>query len=212
MHISASILACDTFMLKDSLQELKAAECDSIHYDVMDGNYVDQISFGEKLCREISEHTDLPIYVHLMVSDPEKHAQVFSQLNVHGISFHPLDVTQTERIVDLIMLNNKRAGVAVTNDNDIEIISQIPSVDHITLMTVTPGKCGQKFDSTMLKRINTVRNCIKNASNIFVDGGVNCNTIQECVQYGVCKVVVGSYLFAGNITERMKRLKAGEYG
>lgn len=212
MHISASILACDTFMLKESLQELQSAGCDSIHYDVMDGNFVEQISFGEKLCKEISEHTSLPIYVHLMVSNPERHARTFSQLNVHGISFHPSDVTQAERTIDLIVRNNKQAGIAVTNDNDIEIIARIPNIDHITLMTVTPGRCGQMFDRTMLNRVRTIKNCVKNDIKIFVDGGVNCNTIRECVQCGVDRVVVGSYLFSGNITERIKCLKAGEYG
>lgn len=200
MHVSASILACDILELKDILPNLQKSGVDSIHFDVMDGVYVDAITFGDKICSEISRYCELPIYVHLMTNMPHRQIPLFLKCkNVKGICFHPIDLQSAIGIINQLQVADVESGVAIANEKELEIFADIADkIDFVTFMTVQPGKCGQKFDEKRVKILPDIRAKIGNEKMLFVDGGINCNTCKICVECGANAVVVGSYLFGGN--------------
>ena len=197
MHVSASILACNILELKNILPELAKAGVDSIHFDVMDGVYVDAITFGGQICAEISRYCNLPIYVHLMTCAPDRQVQQFLNCqNVKGICFHPIDLQSTYDTIKQLQVGNIQSGIAIANQKEFDIFAHIfDKIDFVTLMTVTPGKCGQSFNEKMAEKGALIRKIVGNEKMLFVDGGINCNTSEICVKYGANACVVGSYLF-----------------
>lgn len=205
-HISASILACNIMDLKQILPNLSCV--DSIHYDVTDGHYSNEISFGSKLCQEIANNTDIPIFIHLMVSNPEKQIPLFAKCDVEAIAFHPITLECTIESLHYIKSANIRAGVAISNINELQIFRQVcDNVDHVIALTVIPGLSGQRMNTNMLNNISEIRNIISPDTQLFADGGINDKTIDICLQHGADSFIVGHYLFSGPITEKTNILR-----
>ncbi|EKJ85101.1 ribulose-phosphate 3-epimerase [Leptospira meyeri] len=210
MKISASILAAKLTGLSQELPTYKKENIDLIHIDVMDGNFVPQISFGEAFTKEVKSHTDIPLDVHLMVSNPELHATKYFDLNPYCITFHIETTNFSVRLAEEIRKAGIKVGVSLNPQTPPESISQIlPYLDLVLLMTVDPGFYGQSFVKSGFEKIAAVRKLTKPYNiELEVDGGVNESNMEELAKLGVDITVVGSGLYkTGDPNAQGKKLK-----
>ena len=194
MKIYASMLAANFCCLGDELRELSKA--DGIHWDIMDGHFVDSINFGAQMVKTHREITDQIFDVHLMVENPEKHIEDFVEAGADIITVHAEATKHLHKTLSLIKSFGKKAGVALNPATSCEFIPYVADVlDTILVMTVNPGKSHQSFIYSQLDKIQTISEMIEGDIEICVDGGINDSTIEECIQVGADNFVVGSYLF-----------------
>ncbi|TGL37441.1 ribulose-phosphate 3-epimerase [Leptospira perdikensis] len=210
MKISASILAAKLTGLSQELPTYKKENIDLIHIDVMDGNFVPQISFGEAFTKEVKSHTNIPLDVHLMVSNPELHVPKYFDLNPYCITFHIETTNFSVRLAEEIRKAGIKVGVSLNPQTSPESISQIlPYLDLVLLMTVDPGFYGQSFVKSGFEKIAAVRKLTKPYNiELEVDGGVNESNMEELAKLGVDITVVGSGLYkTGDPNAQGKKLK-----
>lgn len=210
MKISASILAAKLTGLSQELPTYKQENIDLIHIDVMDGNFVPQISFGEAFTKEVKSHTQIPLDVHLMVSNPELHVPKYFDLNPYCITFHIETTNFSVRLAEEIRKAGIKVGVSLNPQTPPESISQIlPYLDLVLLMTVDPGFYGQSFVKSGFEKIAAIRKLTKPYNiELEVDGGVNESNMEELAKLGVDITVVGSGLYkTGDPNAQGKKLK-----
>tara|TARA_B100000902_G_scaffold357499_1_gene372012 strand:+ start:188 stop:871 length:684 start_codon:yes stop_codon:yes gene_type:complete len=199
--LSASILAADFSNLSNNIKDLKKFGCKEIHYDVMDGDFVDEISMGPIVLNSIKKHINLPVDVHLMVKNPKKNIEQFSKLNVETITFHYESTNDHKSVIEFIKSKNIKVGVAINPPTNVEnIFDYIESIDRVLIMCVNPGFSGQKFHQDSLRKISKIRNYLDNNNlsnfiDVGVDGGVNKSNIQDCMNAGANIFVSGSSIF-----------------
>ncbi|UOG29103.1 ribulose-phosphate 3-epimerase [Leptospira noguchii] len=210
MKISASILATKLTELAKTVPNYDPTGIDLIHMDVMDGNFVPQISFGEALTKEVKSLTSIPLDVHLMVSKPENHVSKYYELDPYCITFHIETTDFPVRLAQEIKSHGTKVGVSLNPGTPIFSLENVlPYVDLILLMTVEPGFYGQKFIVNGMDKICKVKELVGSRPiELEVDGGVNDTNIQELKKNGVDIVVVGAGLYkTGNPIENAKNLK-----
>ncbi|MDF3821500.1 ribulose-phosphate 3-epimerase [Leptospira sp. 96542] len=210
MKISASILATKITGLSSEIPTYKKESIDYIHIDVMDGNFVPQISFGEAITKEVGSLTDIPLDVHLMVKNPELHVPKYFEMKPYCITFHIETTNFSVRLAEEIRKQGIKVGVSLNPQTPPESISQIlPYLDLVLLMTVDPGFYGQSFVKSGFSKIETIRKMTKPYGiELEVDGGVNESNIGKLAELGVDLCVVGSGLYkTGNPNEQGKKLK-----
>lgn len=210
MKISASILAAKLTGLSQELPTYKKESIDLIHIDVMDGNFVPQISFGEAFTKEVKSHTEIPLDVHLMVQNPELHVPKYFELNPYCITFHIETTNFSVRLAEEIRKQGIKVGVSLNPQTPPESISMLlPYLDLVLLMTVDPGFYGQSFVKSGFQKIEAVRKLTSPYGiELEVDGGVNESNIGKLAELGVDITVVGSGLYkTGNPNEQGKKLK-----
>ncbi len=199
MIIAPSLLAADFLHLHDEVKAIETAGADYIHCDIMDGNFVPNISFGTELVGQVRNITDLPLDVHLMVNNPEIWISPFAKagadhLYVHGENNHHL-----HRTLELIHKSKCKAGVVLNPATPVLAITEVlPMVDFVLVMTVNPGYGGQQFISSCAKKIiqlNELRNQQQYNFKISVDGGINIETAKRCREKGADILVAGSSIF-----------------
>lgn len=176
----------------------------------MDGNFVPQISFGEAFTKEVKSHTDIPLDVHLMVSNPELHVPKYFDLKPYCITFHIETTNFSVRLAEEIKKQGIKVGVSLNPQTPPESISQIlPYLDLVLLMTVDPGFYGQSFVKSGFEKIAAVRKLTKPYNiELEVDGGVNESNMEELAKLGVDITVVGSGLYkTGDPNAQGKKLK-----
>ena len=199
--LSASILAADFLNISKNVKNLKEYGCSEIHFDVMDGRFVEEISMGPIILKSIKKDIDLPIDVHLMVDNPEKNIEQFSKLNVQTITFHYEATSDHESIIELIKSKNIKVGIAINPSTAAEkIFKFIDQIDRVLIMCVNPGYSGQKFNKKVLDKIKKIKKYCnqKNLNNRFeigVDGGINNSNIKVCLEAGANVFISGSSIF-----------------
>jgi len=207
--LAPSILNADFSCLREVLLMLEKSEVDLIHLDVMDGNFVPNITFGPKFVSTIRKNTTLPLSVHLMIDQPERYIRVFSQameekdsLTVHVEACKHLDST-----LQLILDSGLKVGVALNPSTPLELLKYvIGKLNTILIMTVNPGFGGQKFIPSMMSKITLAREMViqsKKDIDIQVDGGINLENILSVNQAGANILVVGSEIFKAQYPEKM---------
>ena len=208
--VSASILSVND--LDDTIKELNTLDIDYIHLDIMDGKFVPNTSFTYDQIKKIIEVSEKPFDVHLMVRDVEDHIYHYAMLNTEYITFH-YEVLKDLKIIKKIKNYGIKCGISVKPSTDIELIYELlPYIDMVLIMSVEPGRGGQKFIDNSLNKIKKLKDYIKkNNLNVIisVDGGINNNTGVNCVKNGADMLVVGSALINSNDKENfIKELKS----
>ncbi|ERK58986.1 ribulose-phosphate 3-epimerase [Gemella bergeri ATCC 700627] len=198
--ILPSILSADFANLERDIKELEQVGIDMLHIDVMDGNFVPNISFGFPIIESIRKKTKALFDCHLMIANPENYVERFCQIGCDMVSFHIEATNHADRVIQVIKNLGKKAGIVLNPQTSVESIKYLlPKVDYVLIMTVNPGFGGQKFINEMLDKIVELNNIRINKNYnylIQVDGGINIETSKLCRERGADLLVCGSFLFA----------------
>lgn len=208
MKISPSMLACDFSQMGNEIKKISSLGADYIHMDIMDGNFVPNISFGPDVVKSLRGLTTVPFDVHLMIDSPHKYIKQFAEAGANIITFHLESNCNILETIKLIKSYNIKAGLSIKPNTPAEkIMPYLNDIDLALIMTVEPGFGGQKFMRNQLEKTKTIR---ENSKNILIeiDGGVNGETIKEIKKYPVDICVTGTYIFkAPNIKEAINSIK-----
>jgi len=210
--LSPSILSADFTCLSKDIEKVEKAGADMLHIDVMDGQFVPNISIGLPVVKSISEITDLPLDVHLMIINPENYVKDFIDAGAHYLTVHVETCYHLNKIVKNIEELGAKPSVALnpsTSLKDIEYI--IDYLDMVLIMTVNPGFGGQKYIKEMTNKIKDLKEMILKRNldcKIQVDGGINKDNIREVIEAGADIIVAGSAIFnTENIGETVIKFK-----
>ena len=199
IQISPSILSADIACLDKEVQAVTKAGADWIHVDVMDGHFVPNITFGPSVVAAVKKSTDLPIDVHLMISNPDHYIQDFANAGANLLCVHAEASVHLNRTIQLIKQNGVKAGVSLNPGTPINVLEWvIEELDYILIMSVNPGFSGQAFIPNSIKKIGSLRKILikKNISPLIqVDGGVSSHTIADLQNAGADVFVAGSAVF-----------------
>ena len=212
-NISPSLLAADFSKLIDQINVVELAGATRLHLDVMDGNFVPNLTFGPIIIEGIRKLTNMHLETHLMINNPHKYIQKYVDAGSDTIIFHFEASSDIDRDINLIKKNKIKAGIAINPDTDVKKITKyLNKLDYILIMSVFPGFGGQKFINNTLKTMKYLSNIQKEYNYIIgVDGGVNLNTIDEIYKTGIDVTIVGSALYGANdIEKRFKQLVNGD--
>ncbi len=211
--VSASILSADLCRLGDELSKIKNSGCDHVHFDVMDGVFVDNISYGIPVLSSVRKNTDMFIDAHLMITEPVRYAKKFAQCGADMISFHLEAASDPAAVISAVKECGKKTGIAVKPATPVsEVFDYAGSVDMILIMTVEPGFGGQGFIYETLDKIKHLRAYLDSRSlktHIQVDGGINSETSALVRKAGADILVAGSYLFKADNMSSAVRLMRG---
>jgi ribulose-phosphate 3-epimerase len=199
--IGPSVLSADFLRLGEQLTELSEAGADYIHFDVMDGRFVPNISIGLPVLQATKAGTSLPVDCHLMIADPDRWVETFADSGADRITFHAEATPHMHRVVQSIEAKGKMPGVSINPATPISVLEDIlPYLGQVLIMTVNPGFGGQSFIESSLDKIRRMREMIERRNptcRLQVDGGINPDTIRTVVEAGADTIVAGSAVFAG---------------
>ena len=197
--VSASILSADLCALGAEMERAKKNGADHIHFDVMDGMFVNNISYGIPVLKSVRKHTDMFVDAHLMIEDPIRYIRQFAQAGADNITFHIEAAPDPNAVISLIRECGAKVGIALKPGTPAETVYRYAeAVDMILVMTVEPGFGGQGFISDMTDKIRNIRSYLDSKGldkDIQVDGGINAETSRIVRDAGANVLVAGSYLF-----------------
>ena len=204
--ILPSILSADFANLERDVRELEQIGIDMFHIDVMDGNFVPNISFGFPIIEAIRSKTDKIFDCHLMIARPEEYVERFCNAGCDMVSFHIEATNHADRVIQIIKNSGKKAGIVLNPQTPIESVKYLlPKLDYVLIMAVNPGFGGQKFIPEMLEKIEELAKIREEKGYSFliqVDGGVNVETSKLCRDKGADLLVCGSFLFGAEDKEK----------
>lgn len=208
--IAPSVLSADFMRLGEDLASISTA--DYIHYDVMDGHFVPNLSFGPGILRQVRNATSLPVDVHLMVEDPEQSVPWYLEAGADIVTFQWEAQRHAHRIVQLIHATGAKAGIALNPATPVSVLeSIIDDVDLVLVMTVNPGFGGQGFIPSSLHKVRQARAlCMSHGVRplIEVDGGISTRTAEDVVRAGATMLVAGSAIFSGDHAAAIEAIRA----
>lgn len=194
-----SLLSANFLQLQEELKALEKAGVDGVHFDVMDGQFVPNISIGLPILEAVRKGTCLSIDVHLMIEEPEKYVELFAEQGADMISVHVEATPHIHRVIQQIKNANVQAGVVINPGTPVESIAPVlKMVDYVLVMTVNPGFGGQSFIQESLDKLDQLSNIKKELDLTFeveVDGGINDETVKSVIEHGATMLVAGSYFF-----------------
>lgn len=204
--LSPSLLSANFAELRSEIEKLERGGADYLHLDVMDGNFVPNISFGAPIIKSIKKASSLPLDVHLMIDKPERYIEDFVNAGADIITVHGESTIHIHRVIQLIKSFDVKAGISLNPSTTLDSIDYlIDNLDLILIMSVNPGFGGQSFIPSMRKKIQKTRDLIdKNQLDIIleVDGGIKIDNVENIVNLGVDLVVVGSGIFNNSDIEK----------
>ncbi len=205
--VAPSLLAADFSKLREEIQEVESYGAEYLHLDVMDGNFVPNISFGAPIISSIRKHSNLVFDVHLMVENPDRFIKDMVDAGADVITIHAEATKHLNRTIQLIKSYGKKVGVALNPSTPLDVIKyDLKDIDMVLIMTVNPGFGGQAFIEGMLQKIRDLRSIDPNI-DIQVDGGINNKTSKLVKEAGANILVAGSYLFKGDYKQKIESLR-----
>ena len=202
-----SLLAADFSKLREEIQEVEKCGAEYLHLDVMDGNFVPNISYGAPVISAIRPYSNLVFDVHLMVEEPDRFIKDFVGAGADIITVHVEATKHLHRTIQLIKSYGKKVGVSLNPATPIETLKHvINDIDMVLIMSVNPGFGGQAFIPETVNKIKELRNLYPEI-DIEVDGGINDKTVEAIKEAGANVLVAGSYLFSGNYKEKIELMK-----
>lgn len=202
--IAPSLLSANVGKFNTEIKDLQEKNClDWLHFDVMDGVFVPNISFGVPILEGLKKQfRDMFFDVHLMITNPENHIKAFAKAGADLICFHLEATKNIEQCINLVKFNNKKVGIAIRPDTKAEeVVPYLNEIDMVLCMTVQPGFGGQKLMQSGLDNARYIRNINKDI-DIQLDGGVNLETSEKSLESGANVFVAGA-LFKMNEPEKL---------
>jgi len=211
IEIVPSILSADFAILADEIKKIEQAGCQRLHLDVMDGNFVPNITFGPVVIEAIRRRTGLYLGAHLMIDRPERYLHYFKHAGVNGLGIHREacgDFIGTLKEIKRLRLD---AGVALNPETPVESIRDVLNeLDYVLIMTVEAGFGGQSFIPGTENKVLEVRDLLTEkgiAIPIEVDGGINIETAPLVVEMGATRLVAGHAIFEGDVESNIRKLR-----
>ena len=209
--ISPSILGGSFANIQNTVKQIDGSKAEYIHFDVMDGDFVPNLTFGPQFISNVRQYSKKTFDVHLMINRVEKFLDEYVKAGSNIITFH-LEINENiNQLISKIKTNNIRCGIAIKPATPWEDLKPyLNDIDQIIIMTVEPGFGGQKFIENQITKINQLKEYISDNQlkiNIEVDGGVNFETGKKCVDAGADILVAGSFLFKQeNLTQAVTQM------
>lgn len=207
MIVSASLLSADLLNLEKEIHLLSEAGVNCLHIDVMDGHFVPNIAFGIDIIKRISNVSDMPINVHLMIENPDKFIDVVAYSNVNYIIIHTEGYRNVEKTLEKIKNSGVEAGIAINPQTQVNDISRyFYMVDMALVMGVYPGFGGQALIPSTIDKIRQIKSQHKNIT-VGIDGGINDKTVSLANKAEADILVIGSYLFENYSGDKLSSMK-----
>ena len=217
VEISTSVLSINKENAIKTLYELEVAKTDYFHIDVMDGNFVENNTNNTMLeyCEYLNSITNIPLDIHLMVTDVEEYIKQYLVFEPNIITFHieaAKNIEEAKKWINLIKENNCKVGVSIKpNTNIEEVYDVLPYIHNVLVMTVEPGKGGQELIPKTIEKIKMLKQYVnenKLEVDIAADGGINLENVQKLTTAGCNIIVAGvSVTSSGNYKETIQKLK-----
>lgn len=215
--IAPSILSADFSRLGEQVKDAEDGGADWIHMDVMDGRFVPNITFGPMVIKALRPVTVLPIDVHLMIVEPERHLEAFARAGTDHLTVHYETCPHIHRTLQTIRELGMSPGIVINPGTPVNVLEELTlDFDSVLIMTVNPGFGGQSFIETMYGKIARTRELLertRSKATIQVDGGISSETIKACFEAGATNFIAGSSVFnhengvAAGITALREALK-----
>lgn len=197
--LAPSIIASDFAHIADEVRTIESAGADWVHVDVMDGHFVPTITIGPLFVESLRRVTKLPLDVHLMISEPEKHIEDFAKAGANHLTVHVETCPDLPQMVRKIHALGCKAGVTLNPATPASALdSVLPFVDLVLVMSVVPGYSGQKFMPEMVAKVEEIRsklNALRSNAHLEVDGGINAETLPLMKKAGANVFVTGNAAF-----------------
>lgn len=211
--VSASVLSADMLNLETEIKKLENSGIEMLHFDVMDGVFVNNITYGLPILEQVRKKTGLILDVHLMITDPLKYAKRFAVCGADYISFHVESESSVSETIKAIKSAGAKAALAIKPATPAEeVFPYLQELDMVLVMTVEPGFGGQSFIYKTVDKVKKIREKIEELgldTYLQVDGGINASTAKDVIDAGANVLVSGSYLFkAENMTEAAEKLRS----
>ncbi|NBX74468.1 MAG: ribulose-phosphate 3-epimerase [Alphaproteobacteria bacterium] len=211
VKIAPSLLAADFAAMGQAVRDMTAAGADWLHFDVMDGHFVPNITFGPAMVKALRPHSSLPFDVHLMIAPVDPYVAAFAEAGADIITVHPESGPHLHRTLQLIKSFGKKCGVVLNPATPLSVLDHVlPDIDVVLVMSVNPGFGGQSFIRDALGKIRLLRQAVQalgRPMEIEVDGGMNAETACACAVAGASVLVAGTATFAGGPEKYAQNLK-----
>ncbi|HEL0024641.1 ribulose-phosphate 3-epimerase [Streptococcus equi subsp. zooepidemicus] len=217
LKIAPSILAADYACFAAELARIEKTDAEYVHIDIMDGQFVPNISFGADVVASMRKHSKLVFDCHLMVVNPERYVEAFAQAGADIMTIHVESTLHSHGALQKIRATGMKAGVVINPGTPVSAVEPLLSlVDQVLIMTVNPGFGGQAFIPDCLEKVAAIAKMRDERGlsfDIEVDGGVDDKTIRACYQAGANVFVAGSYLFkAADLAAQVQTLRTALNG